>query len=392
MLYQFNNIALLSIMGMIFHMGSYANTTKASVNSNNNTLLTSTIEDGKVRVDSRGAQQKRGGLLNPPARPIVEDFDFNFFGDLLLWQAHEGGLGIAVKNKATNFTSATGYNNLQNSHVKHLNFDYDLGFRIGVDADTTYDGWNMSLTWLRFNTNAHVQTHAYGNKELFASRLNPQIIPFLTANGVSPTPVAVYEEASAHWNALLNQLELDLGREFFVSRRVTLRPHFGLRTTWLQQKLNTNYNDGIVVTDASLMPDVSQREKNAWWGLGVQGGVDTTWGLGGGVSIYGNIAAAIEYGFQQVRTNVAVTGFESNFERNKDSFRTSRSILDIQLGLRWDRSFSNDSYNFGLHAGWENHIYYSQNQFHTDLNLGQFVANQGDLTYQGWTVGAHLAF
>ncbi len=59
MLYQFNNIALLSIMGMIFHMGSYANTTKASVNSNNNTLLTSTIEDGKVRVDSRGAQQKK---------------------------------------------------------------------------------------------------------------------------------------------------------------------------------------------------------------------------------------------------------------------------------------------------------------------------------------------
>jgi hypothetical protein len=376
--------------GLLVHVASFANNASLlNINNNpNSTLLSSTEE----KTPNTTPVRKRGGMINPPARPIVEDYDFNLFGDLLVWQAHENGLPIAVKNKATNFTSAAGYQNLQDSSVKHLDFDYNAGFRLGVDHDTAYDGWNVSLTWLRFDAKADAKVYATGNREIFASRLDPQVTTFV-ANNTGSTPFPIYGKAESEWKGYLIQLDLDMGREFYVSKWVTLRPHFGLRTTWIRQHLTTEYSRGITVTSFSVMPDTEVHEKNKWWGLGVEGGLDTQWMLRNGFSIYGNIAAAIEYGFQKVRENVEVeTPVNSTFENNKDSIRMSRPILDLQLGLRWDHGFSNDSYNFGLHAGWEHHVYFSQNQFHVENSLGQFVANQGDLTYQGWTIGAHLAF
>lgn len=389
----------LIAFGLLAHAASFANSTSLLLTPNNpsNSTLLSSTEEGKPRsLEARvsALEQKRGGMLNPPARPIVEDYDFNVFGDLLVWQAHENGLPIAIKNKATSFGTVSGYQNFQDASVKHLDFDYNTGFRLGVDYDTMYDGWDISLTWLRFDSDADAKSFASGNKELFASRLNPLITEFISNSELfSSNPFPVYGKMRSRWKCFLNQLDLDMGREFFVSRYLTLRPHFGLRTTWIRHRLSTKYSHGIAVSDHPLMPDTEVREKNKWWGLGVEGGLDTCWTLGAGISLYGNLTAAIEYGFQKVRNKQEVEGVpDSVFENLKDSNRISRPILDLQLGLRWDHGFNNDSYNFGLHAGWEHHVYFSQNQFDTTESFGQVISNQGDLTYQGWTLGAHLAF
>ena len=393
MQWKFTKIWLM-VSGLLIQSVSFASTSSQSSN-NKPTLLSSADEETNTRnLHSRvsALELRKGGLLNPPARPIVEDFDFNFFGDLLIWQAHENGLPIANKNKATNFSTFPGFANLQDSSVKHLDFKYDVGFRLGIDVDTVYDGWDVSLTWLRLTADAQQRALTTGNKELFASRLSPQAAPF-AVGGTNPIPIPVYSNSHAHWKAFLNQLDWDLGREFFVSKHLTLRPHFGLRTTWIRQKLNTDYSNGITLAGFPVMPDTEVREKNKWWGLGVEGGLDTKWCLGSGFSLFGNLAAAIEYGFQKVRTKQEVEGLASeDFENNKDSYRISRPILDLQLGLQWDHQCCDGICHFGFHGGWEHHIYFSQNQFHTEQALGQFVANQGDLTYQGWTFGAHLAF
>lgn len=380
------------VSGLIVHSACFANRSNPNIPQNNPTLLSPTEEaPRKPEYRTPPSQQKKGGLLNPPARPIVEDYDFNAYGDLLVWSAHENGLPIAIKNKATNFSSQRGFANLQESSVKHLEFDYNTGLRLGMDFDMPYDGWDVNLTWLSFTAHADASTNAEGNRELFATRLNAQIPSFIT-NGVAPFPFPIYTEADAHWKSHLNQIDLDLGREFFVSKWLTLRPHVGIRTTWLRQRLHTDYSDAIALAGFPSMPDTEVSEKNKWWGIGLEGGLNTQWTLGAGISLYGDITAAIESGFHKVRTKQEVNGFANDFENNKDSTRIARPILDLQLGIRWDSNFADNSYNFGLHAGWEEHIYFSQNQFHTDASLTQFAANQGDLTYHGVTIGAHLNF
>ncbi len=317
------------------------------------------------RVAALECRKSGCGMINPPARPVVNDCAaLTAFGDLLIWQANANGYPLAVYNPdGHQFTD---------SKIANLDFDYDLGFRVGLDLDMPHDGWDVSLTWLRFYTDAKSKVSS-GNY-IFQSQGHPGF----TTDG--------FGSAHGKWKGKLNQLDLDLGREFFVSKWVTLRPHVGLRSTWLRQFFNTDY-------DFVSVPERETHSKNKWWGLGVEGGLDTQWGLCYGFSFYGDIAAAIEYGFHKIR--VTNTSASTTFLNVKESYRVSHPVLDLQLGLRWDQSFACDSFNIGIRAGWEHHTYFSQNQlpyFVDDIAEGLLVSNQGDLSYQGWTVGAHFSF
>jgi hypothetical protein len=183
-----------------------------------------------------------------------------------------------------------------------------------------------------------------------------------------------------------------LGREFFVSKWLTLRPHFGLRTDWLRQSLKADYKNNI---SFPLPNDADAALKDRWWGMGLEGGLDTQWGLGNGWSIFGNLSAAILYGFHHMKYATKDDPSELKFVKLKERYRISHPILDLQMGLRWDNMFANDCFHLGLQVGWEHHIYFSQNQFPVfvdDVSLGSFVSNQGDLSFQGWTFSARFDF
>ncbi|HEY4713060.1 MAG TPA: Lpg1974 family pore-forming outer membrane protein, partial [Aquirhabdus sp.] len=91
----------------------------------------------------------------------------------------------------------------------------------------------------------------------------------------------------------------------------------------------------------------------------------------------------------------SLSGIGSPYAAVHNSFRQTAAITDLQLGLRWDHMFSKDRYHFGIQAGWEHHMFFSQNQlthFVDDAEIGNFVLNQGDLTTQGWTLSARFDF
>lgn len=343
-------------------------------------IVNADVDNSQMRnLENRvsALEQRRGasGVINPPARPQVKDgADLFVFGNLLVWQAHENGLPVAIVNK-----SATPSSDLSNSNVKNYDFDWDVGFRVGVGYNVPHDGWDMSLTWLRFNTDGHRRIHAHSNQAIYPTRAHP-------ADPISDGETCT--KTHAHWRLHLNQLDLDMGREFFVSKWLTLRPHFGLRSDWIRQKADIDYNNFPT-------GDVDVEQKDRWWGIGLAGGLDTLWGLGGGWSVFGNLGASILYGFHKMKIENENDPADVDFVDMKDSYHVSHPILDLQLGLRWDRMFCNDRFHIGLQGGWEHHVYFSQNQFPVfadDINKGVIVSNQGDLTFQGWTFAARFDF
>ncbi len=319
-------------------------------------------------------EQRRGanGVINPPGRPQVRNgADLFITADALYWVAHEDGLPLFVENKGQGFDS-----NLHNAKAKGLHWDWDWGFRFGLGYDMPHDGWDLGLKWMRVYGRAHEHQHAHGNDALWAS----------LTTGTDP-----FTECRAHWKLQLNQIDLEMGREFFVSKWLTLRPHFGLRTDWVHQKLDVHYNYFRGLSQQNHKLDL----RNHFWGLGLAAGLDTQWGLGGGWSIYGNGTFAILYGFHELDRKDKLEVVNFNFVNMDYSYRVSRAVGDLQLGLRWDAMFAKDRFHFGIQAGWEHHIYFSQNQFPRfvdDTALGNFVANQGDLTFQGWTLSARFDF
>jgi hypothetical protein len=336
-------------------------------------------------------EQRRGasGMINPPGRPQVKDgADLFIFGDLIYWNAHENGLPFAIKNAhSSNVIEPLNFN-LADSKVKSIHSDWNCGFRVGVGYNLPHDGWDLSLSWLRLYTHGHKHTRAHSDELIFPTRAQPQdsLVNFAGAN-----------QAKSHWRLRFNQLDLDLGREFFVSKWLTLRPHFGLRTDWVHQKWNSTFRNFVFAIPSKLELDY----KDEWWGMGLEGGLDTQWGLGSGFSLFGNISGAILYGFHDIdfKDKNTPPQFNDNpkgvFVDMDYTYRVSHPIFDLMMGLRYDHMFYDDRFHLGLQLGWEHHIYFSQNQFPVfadDVSIGSFVQNQGDLTFQGWTLAARFDF
>jgi len=240
------------------------------------------------RVNALEQRKGAGGMINPQGRPQVRDgADLFIFADLLYWNAHQNGMNVAVEQKdpSVSFTQR-----LNDSEVMDLRGKWNWGFRTGLGYNTMHDGWDLKLTWLRFTDTAHKLRDGKG-KDIF--------YPTQTMAEMSGTFgfAASADKVRGYWGFNLNQLDLDMGREFFVSKWLTLRPHVGLRTDWIHQKFNSSYYN---LSSSALRPDVTVEQKDHWWGLGLAGGLDTQWGLGNGWSIFGNAAAAIVYGFHQM--------------------------------------------------------------------------------------------
>lgn len=327
-------------------------------------------------------EQRKGasGMINPQGRPQIRDgADLFVYGDLLVWNAHENGLQLAVKNTGV----AT---NIADSEVKNIHGKWNPGFRVGIGYNTPHDGWDLRLTWLRFTDNGHKSAFAHAGQFIFPTRVPPAGFATLADYAT---------QLKGYWSLNLNQLDLDLGREFFVSKWLTLRPHAGVRTDWVRQRLNANYKNFGAVAGTSA----NTSAKDHWFGFGVEGGLDTQWGLGRGWSLFADLSGAILYGYhkitQEVSTTTVAGAASTLYEGLKDSYRVSHPTLDTQIGVRWDNMFCNDQFHIGLQIGWEHHVYFSQNQFPLfvdDTAPGVFTSNQGDLTLQGWTFAARFDF
>jgi hypothetical protein len=213
----------------------------------------------------------------------------------------------------------------------------------------------------------------------------------------------------------LDLLDWELGREFFAGKWLTLRPFFGLRSAWIKQKYEVDYSNLYYGWDEFFNPVLScnvysTNITNNFWGLGPRVGLNGEWQLGSGLSLYGNAALSALYGFFHLYQSEHVDNPIDDPDQVypfptadaagqvtgiNNSFHAVKVATDLQIGLRWDYMFCHDACHIGLHAGWQQELFFSQNQimnFPNTIQFAQFYQNQGDLGFQGWTVGARFDF
>ena len=335
------------------------------------------------RVNTLEQKKSATNALNPSGRPQVRDgADLFFTADWLIWQAHENGLDYAVKAQNPQPLESA----LYKSSVKNMEFNWNSGFRLGLGWNTPHDGWDLGVNWTWFQNKAKQEITVNSSHILFPS------------NAYEPANVTVdgFRSADAHWRLHLNLVDLNLGREFFVSKWMTLRPFISLRSGWIYQTLHTSFNKAIASDDQK---GAFAKNENNYWGIGPKMGLDTQWGLGYGISLFGNAGASLLYGFFHLENyqSQLFSGSHNDVVTNKDSVRVGRAITELALGVRWDKMFADDRCHFGIQGGWENLMFFGQNQFNsftgtTAASAGAHVSNRGDLTIQGWTLSARLDF
>lgn len=300
----------------------------------------------------------------------------------IVWQAHEEGLDYAIKNQSgLAFISDHG-------DVKRIDSDWDWGVRLNFEYQTNCVG-DVELMWTYYNTDGTSSASAPFPEALF---------PVWTTPGATITSST---SAKAKWELCLNLLDLRLGARYNPTCYLELRPFIALSTAWIDQDFRIETSGGTSTGGAALIVlDDSVKMKNDYWGIGPKLGVKANWDLGCGFTLFGNVDGSILYGDFCLTQKEKVlfeglTPKTTYLDLKNDSFWLSRVYLDFLLGFRWEWCLCCGDYSIGFEAGWENLVFFGQNQlkrFTDDTNPGIHVPVNGDLTIQGITLSATFGF
>lgn len=399
------------------------------------TSLLSAADDSQMRnLENRvtALEQKKGasGMINPSARPRVKDgADLFVTGEALLWKVHEDGLDYAIqKDDPTACVACPDTATLPNrlgtgdayveGKIKHPKQGMDWGYRLGLGYVPPHDGWDVNLTWTHFNSSSQGCDHEEDCDDCTCECAPNGFLPtyILPCNNCNCAECPIVSDACGKLHVKLDTLDLELGREFFVSKWLTLRPHIGGRAVQIRQNYKVEYRGAVgsgcgaaAGVDIFVPSSASELEfdmHQKFRGIGPRAGLNTSWFFARDWSLYGNMAISALWGSFRLNesaeyeseTEVGPCGCESDVCEGfdvKDKYNSLKFVTDLALGLAWDHGFSDDTWFLGFNVGWEHHLYVNQNQFYKfvdDDQTASYVRNQGDLSFAGWTFGARIDF
>ncbi|MDN3507281.1 MAG: Lpg1974 family pore-forming outer membrane protein [Simkaniaceae bacterium] len=356
--------------------------------------------------------------VNAPTCPKTCDGDFTITVAGFYWNSHQDGMEYAIDNHVrgpSDFTSlneASALNNLIDAKFLTPDYDWDWGFKAGLGYCSPCDGWDFGIlwTWYRGKANDHVERELDDNASL---------MPIWSAFAPLAGGVLVATDIETQWKLEMNLIDLELGRSFWTSKYLSMRPFVGLRIAYLNQSFDIQHKGGSWSENTNTTPPQAAYNNevelsNDFKGVGLRGGLNTLWNLGCGWGIYGNFAMAILYGRFDVdhdETNRRASNPHEKVKITdaKNSFRASRGAADLALGLQYQTMFCDCAYGFSVALGWEHHLFFDQNQLWRVVRIGDtfdgstpnawnntgenvFHERRGDLDTQGWTLTVKFDF
>lgn len=249
------------------------------------TSVVSAVDDMQVRnLENRvnALEQRRGanGMINPPARPVVKDgIDLWIQAEALYMHATEDGVNYGIKQENSSFFDGT---------VKNISYDWSWGWRVGAGYNIPHDGWDLMLNYTWFRANEDNSSNPDAPENVLQTWTNPTLIDPTSSDPIANMPAA---HAKGITHLKFDYLDFEMGREFFVSKWLTLRPFVGGRGLWAHRDLKVKYSGGS-------LSGIKLKEKfnNRFRGGGLRAGLDSQWGLGMGWSFFGDVAFSLLYG------------------------------------------------------------------------------------------------
>ncbi len=313
--------------------------------------------------------------LNLPARPTIEHgYNLWIQGEGLYWKAAEENIPYVIV-KQQSHPSMPAHNT-----IKEARFDWNGGYRLSAGYMIPHGKWDIAAIWTSISNQ--------GSRSDNASIPPDTVINLIEPVGYQNTITGIITHSDGKWGIDLSQIDLNLGKEFYVSRSFKLRPMGGLRSAWIDHKAHYGYldhNDGI--TDMhSVHWD--------FWGFGFLAGLQADWMLASDWSLFSFADYSLLWGFSKIRQHSPETDYHF-----RKSFRCARAVYDLGMGIKWSHAFSNQRWRLSFKAAYEYHLYPQQNQMLENMNqvqpglvAGAFTNHSGDLSYQGGSFSAQIDF
>ena len=305
------------------------------------------------------------GARAASAAPVIDGYDFFATADFLWWKLYEGGTDFLIENEDP--SSAL------EGNISRLHFHWDPGFRIGIGTVFDYDRWELYTQFTHYQT--------YARKEEKPSEGET----FSGIYGIPGTSVA--GSSHAKWHIDFSELDLILGRSYFVSKFLSLEPFFGLSSAWINQHRKFRYNKA----DGNNIELI--HGKNEFWGLGPRVGINTQFFFGSRFSLYGNISGALLWGNFDVQEKARFQVTNSEIYNLTSSRHKMAPTVDFDVGIAYEANIHQNMFHYLISLGLESQYWWAQNQFSTFYPSSfSFKRVNEDLSTLGLTLQFRLDF
>jgi hypothetical protein len=330
----------------------------------------------QVRIETT---EKTYGANTASARPYVDGHGFFLSFDVFYWQLKAGGTDYCVTNRNAGVTDEDFLP--INGKVEEANFNkWDWGFRVGVGYNFDHGDWDIYANYTYYtNSNSTINTApaVYNfNGQQGITVANP---PVAGSSNHDYSGSFIYDKATNQYRFRFNRIDLELGRDFFVDKYLSLRPHVGLMTAWITLRETNQYTGGDVNFNT-----VTEKRDNSYWGIGPRIGLNTKWRSCNGFGIIGNVGTGLPYGrfdldYQQQFSLDPKTN-ETEVSGNMHRFTP---MVQMQLGFGYDKALSCDSQHVSMFLAWDIQYWWRVAQhLNPDIALGRLG---DDLSLQGVT-------
>jgi hypothetical protein len=308
-------------------------------------------------------------------------------GDFIWWRAENPGFVAAYEQKDQSLDIGVGNNVPDVGSIIYLGTEWAPGFRVGAGWNTNYDRWDVFADWTWFHYESS-KTRTFDN-----AIMNQGFSFALYHDGHEPNPFKTFH---AQWHMQFNMADLELGRAYYITKEFSLRPHWGARGGWINQKFNDHLSTAVIPGG----PDqLNFDAKNDYWGVGPRIGLQGNWHIYySNWSILGKAAGSLLYGKTSTHFKNAYHTPAAGWTTDRDmKSRFVQIVPNVQLflGLSWGSCLNCNQMFLGIDAGWESNYYW--NQFNVPMVVGDWVtpilpASTHAVTLEGLTVNAHLDF
>ncbi|NGX39184.1 MAG: hypothetical protein KR126chlam1_00506 [Chlamydiae bacterium] len=334
---------------------------------------------------------------NAPVRPKTCNGDIAITVAGLYWNAHQDGMEFAIDNHVAVPANPTDLqievlNTLVDSHYQSPDFSWNFGFKLGLSYAGCHDGWDYGVlwTWYRGDSSSQVEADTNDNHTLIT----------LWSDYSPPQGIVTYAtDIKEKWDLDLDLIDLEVGREHWASKYLSLRPHVGIRIAYIKQSFDLNHKGGSFgLNENNSQMNVAFNNfvklGNDFKGAGLLAGLDSIWRLGCGWGIYGSLATSLVYGKFSVKHdewNREATDLHSKIDifETDYSFRAIRTSLDLALGVEWMTMFCDCCYGLTTRLAWEQHLFFHQNQFWRIVRLGDTFEESNSSNTTGQNIYHH---
>lgn len=225
------------------------------------------------------------------------------------------------------------------------------GVNAMIGFDFERDGWDVKITNSYFDTDDSTSV---------SSGFGGAVVPLRVLSTIIPGECFEYSsEARSNLNITYDLLGLELGRNYFVSEHLSMRPNYGLLASWVWSTNKISYSGGDFLNENS----VYTRDHSNWFGIGPQFGLNTSWGLGKGIAIFADTKGALMYGRFKVQheEHYSLSTDNPDVEISAYGHRLIPYVQAI-LGLSYNFFSDNNKNSFTLRAGYNVQFFLGANQ------------------------------